>query len=338
MLKIKSRYYIIILLLSLANIFYILSNNNISDTTSENTIGKYVIPLGYTCGLQIDVDGALVVGTEKNSQLETGDFIIAINDHRVSSPKEISEALNNEPGRAIVKVSRNNQLINVMANTYYDQKTKSYLLGAWIKEKTAGIGTLSFYNPANGKYAAVGHGIIEPETNNLLQVKTGQLLNCLIDNIEIGENGKPGEICGSVYEINSPIGSIEKNTQLGIYGEFFDNSIIKNKKSYRVANIEEVSKGEAYILTSLDGLHVTPYKIKITKCRKQSEPSTKGIEFKVIDPNLVNETGGIIQGMSGSPIIQNDLLIGCVTHVFNNNPQKGYGIYASFMYDEMMSK
>lgn len=304
--------------------------------TSADTNGNYmVVPAGTTCGLQMNVKGALVVGTEKNSNLKTGDIILSVDNIDVESPADIVDIISKTSKTVSIKIARDGEYENVLVKPYFDRESNSYKLGAWIKEKIAGIGTISFYDPQTKKYAAIGHGIYEPETKTLINVKNGNLLDCMVESLDPGTSGTPGQICGTIYNIKDSIGTIEKNNEFGVFGYMVDFEHSNSDTYYPLADIQEVKKGDAYILSSLDGKKPRKYKIKITRLKKQNKPEIKGIEFKVTDKKLLDECGGIIQGMSGSPIIQDNKIIGCVTHVIIDDPESGYGVYARWMYNEM---
>lgn len=336
----KNSYKLLLTVLLLGTVFlaaksYYNETPDVEMTAAGMVQEHMVIPAGTTCGLQMNVKGALVVGTEKDSSLKTGDIILAVDNTAVDSPDDIVKTISKSNKTVSVKIVRDGEYKTVLVKTYFDTKSRSYKLGAWIKEKTAGIGTISFYDPKTKKYAALGHGIYEPETKSLINVKNGNLLECMIESLDPGKNGTPGQICGTIYNIKESIGTIEKNNEFGVFGYMQDYRQIDSNKFYPIADIQDIKKGDAYILSSLDGHDARQYRIRITRLKKQNKPEIKGIEFKVTDKKLIAECGGIIQGMSGSPIIQNDKLIGCVTHVIIDNPESGYGVYAKWMYEQM---
>lgn len=230
-------------------------------------------------------------------------------------------------------VVRNQKSLNYTVDPYYDKESGEYKLGLWIKEKIAGIGTLTFYDPKTNKFASLGHGIYESETGALLKAKSGTLLNTRVDQIKAGEKGEPGELGGVIYDFQNPLGTIEKNTEFGIYGEADDAQDFALSKPLLLAARSEMER-ETRTSDYLDGTKVEKFHIEITKVRHQGQRRAKGLEFEVTDENLLKRCGGIVQGMSGSPIIQNNRLVGAVTHVFINNPKKGYGIFAEFMVEE----
>ena len=212
----------------------------------------------------------------------------------------------------------------------------AYKIGLWVRDSTAGVGTLTFYDKESGKYGAIGHPITDSETEKILSIKNGDLLNSSIISIKKGVKGNPGELRGIFQEEESPIGKIEKNTQCGIFGEG-NKSVCKylEHKPMHVATRDEIETGKATILTTIDEDGPSEYEIEIVKLFQQDEPGPKSMIIKITDENLLSKTGGIVQGMSGSPIIQNDKIIGAVTHVLINKPDVGYGIYIDWMLEDV---
>lgn len=304
-------------------------------TSSKDVVSERVlVPGGQSVGLQMNVKGALIVGVENDSGPQIGDMIVAVNGQKVDGPDDVNKVVSGSGDSVELTVVRNQKSLNYTVDPYYDKESGEYKLGLWIKEKIAGIGTLTFYDPKTNKFASLGHGIYESETGALLKAKSGTLLNTRVDQIKAGEKGEPGELGGVIYDFQNPLGTIEKNTEFGIYGEADDAQDFALSKPLIMAARSEVEKGDAYILTTIDGTKVEKFHIEITKVRHQGHAAGKGLEFEVIDEDLLKRCGGIVQGMSGSPIIQNNRLVGAVTHVFINNPKKGYGIFAEFMVEE----
>lgn len=304
-------------------------------TTSEDVVSERVlVPGGQSVGLQMNVKGALIVGVETSSGPQVGDMIVAINGQKVDGPDDVNKVVAGSGKPVELTVVRSRKNINYTVDPYYDKESGEYKLGLWIKEKIAGIGTLSFYDPKTNKFASLGHGIYEAETGTLLKARSGTLLNTRVNQITAGEKGTPGELGGVIYDFQNPLGTIEKNTEFGLYGEADDAEDFALSNPLIMASRSEVEKGDAYILTTIDGTKVEKFHIEITKVRRQKRAESKGLEFEVTDQKLLSSCGGIVQGMSGSPIIQNNRLVGAVTHVFINNPKKGYGIFAEFMVEE----
>ena len=305
-------------------------------TGTDNVVSERVlIPGGQSVGIQMSVKGALIVGVEKDSGPQAGDMIVAVNGKKVDGPNDVIEMVSGSGKPVEITVIRNKKELDYSITPYYDKESGEYKLGFWIKERIAGIGTLTFYDPKTNKFASLGHGIYEAETGTLLKTRSGSLLNTKVNQIKAGEEGVPGEIGGVIYDFQNPLGEIERNTEYGIYGTADNAQDFNLSNPLVMAPREEIEKGKAYILTTIDGTKVEKFDIEITKIHHQNSPDSKGLEFEVTDKKLLKSCGGIVQGMSGSPIIQNNRIVGAVTHVFVNNPKKGYGIFAEWMVEEI---
>ncbi|MCC8169748.1 MAG: SpoIVB peptidase [Oscillospiraceae bacterium] len=219
-------------------------------------------------------------------------------------------------------VERNGESQNISAIPS-ESEDGIYRLGLWVRDSTAGIGTLTYYNPENNTFAALGHGITDVDTGNILTVKSGNILPCRILSVQKSENGNPGELNGSFD--GAPLGEISQNSDRGIFGTY--TSPVQSE-AIPVASPSEIEKGAAYILANVDGGGVKQYSIEITKV---SQKANKNMVIEITDETLLSLTGGIVQGMSGAPIIQNGKLAGAITHVFVNNSAKGYGVFAENM-------
>lgn len=268
--------------------------------------------------------------------MKIGDSIIAINEEKIKSAQHVVEILNKIKDEEIsITISRNNKELVVQSVPVKCIQDNSYRLGIWVRDKTTGIGTLTYINPENNYFAALGHGIADKDTGKLLDVEQGLIMNSKVGDIEQGKKGIPGEIKGVFYKSNEVLGSININNRFGIYGLLKDNFLEENKlKPVSIGFKEEVQEGKAHILTTLDNNVIEKFDIEILKLQSQNKESQKSIVLKITDEKLLNKTGGIVQGMSGSPIIQNGKLIGAVTHVFVNDPTKGYGIYIEWMLNQ----
>ncbi len=329
-----------------------LINNNLFGFLPEKPANVYVFPKikvypgGQPVGIKLNTDGVLVVGlsdvqSENGSKtspaveggLQIGDSIIKINNEPISDSKSL-----------IDKVNKNQKLsINILRNgktyikTVFPSKSSSdgsYKLGIWVRDSTAGVGTLTFYDEKTGKFAALGHPITDIDTGTLLKVKDGTIINSKIISIKKGIKGSPGEVRGMFIDEENPIGNILSNTMCGIYGDKFKIKINKKIKPMEIAFRNEVREGDAQILTTINQEEPKYYNIKIEKLLVQDSPGPKSMVIKITDPELLKKTGGIVQGMSGSPIIQDNKIVGAVTHVLINNPDTGYGIYVEWMLRE----
>ena len=306
---------------------------------------KVLIPGGHSVGIKMDVKGVLVVGLEEietedkivnpglDAGLQIGDTILAIDGQEVYYAYEVSQLVKNSNGKIKVKVLRGNITQDFEIEAAKEYSTGSYKLGIWVKEKIAGIGTLTFFDPETNTFAALGHGIYERKTNTLVEAGGGELLKTEVNSIKEGESGVPGEIRGIFYNQEIPLGRIYKNSEYGIYSKGENVDELNMAEAMVVGSQDQIKKGKAYILTTIEGSTVEKFEIEITKVNKQYEPSNKGIEIKVIDEKLLKNCGGIVQGMSGSPIIQDGKLVGAVTHVLVNDPTRGYGIFIENMLD-----
>lgn len=313
-----------------------------------------VIPGGQSVGVRMDVKGVLVVGLEEiesdtgqwvnpglDAGLEIGDSILAINSINVDSPQEVRKALNEQKGQIRLKISRRGEVLYYRILPVKSKDDGLYKIGVWVRDKTAGLGTLTYYDPSTDFYGALGHAITDPNTGQLLKVRSGELLSASVESVKQGTAGDPGEIRGIFYEEDAPMGNLGTNTNYGIFGSIYKP--VTNPyypEPIAIGYQNQVEEGPAWLLTTVDGKTMERYQINIDKTNRQLKPGTKSMIISVTDPRLLKKTGGIVQGMSGSPIIQNDRLIGAVTHVFVNDPLKGYGIYIEWMLQqtEAMSK
>ncbi len=308
-----------------------------------------IIPGGQSVGVRLNTDGVLIVGTaditDDNfrthnlasiSGIKIGDTLAKINDTKIQNASHVSEIVRESDGDKLsLSIIRNKKEFVIDVNPIKSEQDGEYRLGLWVRDKTAGVGTLSFIHPDSRKFGALGHAITDVDTGVLLSIKNGEIVRSRVVSIEQGRRGTPGEIKGVFYETNNPIGKIEKNTQLGVYGELLpDIEDIDKQKSMPIAYQHEIKEGKAFILTTLDDNTVEKFDIEITRINLQTKPDSKSMIIKITDKRLLKKTGGIIQGMSGSPIIQNDKIIGVVTHVLVNDPTKGYGVFIEWMISE----
>lgn len=309
-----------------------------------------VIPCGNAIGVKIHTHGALIIAVSdvegvdgkiycpsKQQGLKPGDVIIEIEGQPIKDTDQLIEQINKSGGRKIsVKYKRNNEYNTVKLYAVQSKEDGKFRIGLWVRDGTAGIGTLTCYNPETGAFAALGHGITDIDTGSLLPLGEGEILQSKILSVNKGGKGKTGELKGVFIENNNKIGKVIDNCDFGIYGEIFDyaRNYFKNEPM-PICLRSQVKEGPAQILTNIQDDKVEAFDIVINKITQQSLKSSKGMTIHVTDSRLLNSTGGIVQGMSGSPIIQNDRLVGAVTHVLINKPEYGYGIFIEWMIEEM---
>lgn len=299
---------------------------------SKNTNSKYVYPLGKVVGVKADTDGVLVVGYEEDDveyigNIKRGDNIVKINGEKIKNTDQIKEILNeNKQGEIEITFERDNKYLT--ENIKLKKENGKYKLGLWVRDKVSGIGTVTFYDPENDKFKAIGHAITDVDTNELLKIKQGYIYNPTSLKIIKGNDNKVGQIKGE-FSVKNPIGKFSKNSNFGISGSMLEE---KNKfnQLIEVGNSKNVKLGKAYILFEDENRNITSYDIEIKEILND-EDNDRDMLIQVIDPKLINYTGGIVQGMSGAPIIQDNKIIGAITHVFRDNPKKGYGIFINEM-------
>ena len=302
-------------------------------------------PGGIPIGVRVNSEGVLVVGYSdieinkekeespgKAGGLEIGDVILKINGIEMHNSKEFSKAIKQSENENVqIDILRHGELITKTVNLK-KENNKDYKIGLWIRDSTAGVGTMTFYDEKTKKFGALGHPITDCDTNEPFLIKNGDVIESNIISVRKGEKGLPGELKGIFVNENNPNGSIEKNTQSGIFGEMNNENFLKDiQKPMKVGFRDEIEIGKATILTTIDENGPQEYDIEIEKILNQTSANSKSMMIKVTDPRLLEKTGGIVQGMSGSPIIQNNKIIGAVTHVLINKPDTGYGIYIEWM-------
>ena len=319
------------------SLFNLIDVKNVSVTTIENS---KVIPLGNTVGLKLYTNGVLVIRmTEiegkkpyENTGIKEGDIITYINNKQVTTTEELVKCVNSSEGKIMeVTYIRNGE--EYITNIEPVKTTgKEYKLGLWVRDGAAGIGTITYYEPKTGKFAALGHGIIDSDTEKLISIEKGELVTTNLIDIQKGEEGKPGQIKGTLSNART-IGEVYENNEFGIYGKLNDlsNLNISKENTIPVATRDEIKQGEAKIILTLEDGIRKEYEIEITKIYKNNNSDNKSMLIKVTDNNLINLTGGIIQGMSGAPIEQNGKFIGAITHVFVNRPTEGYAVFGDLM-------
>ena len=327
-----------------------LFNNFVKDLEVDVLPRKTVIPVGNIAGVKLYTNGVLVVGMSEiegkdnkkykpyeNSGIKEGDTIISINNTEILNTDDLVDIVNHSKGNELnIKYVRENESLECSI-TPIETTENDYKLGLWVRDSAAGVGTVTFYEPTTKSFAALGHGIIDIDTEELINIASGEFVTTKILNITKGESGNPGRIQGTI-DNQKNIGTISKNTRFGIYGmvENTESLNIDYTKEMEVALRSEIQEGKATILCSLDNENVKEYEIEIEKIYTNNNYDNKSMLIKITDQELLEKTGGIIQGMSGSPIIQNGKFIGAITNVLVNNPEEGYAVFGDIMLKQMM--
>ena len=316
---------------------------NISITTMED---MEVVPVGKIIGLKLYTNGVLIVGMSEiedknnilnkpyeNSDIEEGDTILKINEKEVENIDILKNVVNESKGENLeLTLLRNGNVITTSIKPI-ETNDNNYKLGLWVKDAATGVGTMTFYEPSSNSFAVLGHGITDSDTDSLINIDSGELVTSRIISVKKGEIDNPGEIKGTIVN-QQTIGSVTKNTQFGVYGVLnnFSELNIDTSKKVKVALRDEIKEGDAKILCALDNSNITKeYDIKIEKIYKDNEYNNKSMLIRVTDKELLNKTGGIIRGLSGAPIIQNEKFVGAITNVLVSNPEIGYAIFADLM-------
>ena len=309
-----------------------------------------VILGGNAVGIVLKMDGVMIVGSSsvideegkevdalKSGDLKLGDIITEIEGNKINDVKSISKIINIEENRGKilnVKGFRNKKEFIAQVKPIYDNKSETYKLGIWVRDDASGIGTITYVN-SNSRFGALGHPICDSDTKSIINLKEGELFDCSILDVKKGESGSPGELKGFFMHGKNEQGVIEKNNNFGIFGTLNnDSSFLKNYKEIEIGSRISAKPGKAKIRCCLDSNKIEEFDIEIIKTNFQNHSNSKSMVIRVVDKDLLERTGGIVQGMSGSPIIQDGKLIGAVTHVFLSDPTKGFGIYIDWMIEQ----
>lgn len=306
-----------------------------------------LVPMGKTVGININCDGVMVVslsevntseGTVKpavDAGLVPGDIITHVNSDEIKSLDDFRDAIGKNPnGTMTVRLKRNGNEMQVNLTPAVNNDGAPEL-GLWLRDSMAGIGTVTFYDPKSGTYGALGHPVSDAQAGSTMPLKSGSIMPAKIMSVARGEAGRPGELQGE-FDFNKSIGTICSNTDMGIFGILEETGIAGGKEAIPVGGESDIKLGEAKIMANIDGDDVKEFSIEIS--RIFSGGDNRKVMITVTDEDLLKATGGIVQGMSGSPIIQNGKLVGAVTHVLINNPEKGYGISMDSMLSAAFDK
>lgn len=323
------------------NLFNLIPLKNIDVNVIPKTT---VVPMGNAIGMKLYTAGVLVVGMSEiegkkpyeNSGIKEGDRIIQINQNQIDNTDDLMKAVNKSDGNNIsIKYVRDEKTITTSIKPLKNSSNE-YKIGLWVRDAAAGVGTLTFYEPSSGMFATLGHGIMDIDTAELIKIANGELVTTNILSINKGTKGNPGEIRGTI-EAGHTIGSISKNTKFGVFGTINKTPYLNtsNTNEVQVALREEIKTGKAQIICELENGKKEYYDIEIQRIFISNNKDNKSMLIKVTDKKLLEKTGGIIQGMSGAPIIQSGKFVGAVTHVLVNDPTIGYGVFADIMLKQM---
>lgn len=323
------------------NLFNLIPLKNINVNVIPKTT---VVPMGDAIGMKLYTAGVLVVGMSEiegkkpyeNSGIKEGDRIVQINQNQIDNTNDLMEAVNKSDGKNIsIQYVRNEKTITTSIKPIKNSSNE-YKIGLWVRDAAAGVGTLTFYEPDSGMFATLGHGIMDIDTSELIKIANGELVTTNILSITKGTKGNPGEIRGTI-EAGHTVGSISKNTKFGVFGTMSKTPYLKvsDENAVQVLLREEIKTDKAQIICELENGKKEYYDIEIQRVFVNNNKDNKSMLIKITDKRLLEKTGGIIQGMSGAPIIQNGKFVGAVTHVLVNDPTIGYGVFADIMLKQM---
>ncbi len=312
-----------------------------SAQTAGSPVGTQVIPMGKAVGIKLFSDGVLVVGLSpvesqegerypgRDCGLKTGDVITHINGSEVDTIEQVQSLVAQVEGDPLtIQAVRGHKQLQ-LTTAAVENSQGVYQLGVWLRDSMAGIGTMTFYDPSSGVFGALGHGINDVDTAMLMPLESGSIMPASVSEVKRGADGDPGELHGQ-FDLTRDLGTLYANTDLGIFGQMPQDSMEITGEPVPVAARDQVAVGPAAILSNIRGDQVEEFDIEITHLHPQGD-GTRSLMIRVTDPDLLEATGGIVQGMSGSPILQNGQLVGAVTHVLVNDPTRGYGILAESM-------
>ena len=323
-------------------LFGILPLRSVVVSTEQRTVAVS----GKAIGVILKTEGVQIVGFETvetetggacpaiSAGLKEGDMIVAMDGKPIDGSDGFSR-LCSEAGDSCTLTYLRDGGTYTASLPFATDRNGEKRIGAWVRDSTSGIGTLSFYDPASGTYAALGHGVTDVDTQKLIAPATGFITDAAIQRIRKGEGDQAGELIGRFsVDPEDAIGTIDRNTQFGVSGTITTLSG-PSARILEIAQSGAAYKGDAYILSMVDG-RISAYAVRVIRVDVQSSPETQGMMIEITDPSLLEKTGGIVQGMSGSPLIQDGRLVGVVTHVFLSRPTRGYCIYAEWMADELL--
>lgn len=303
---------------------------------------RYVVPSGKIFGLRLYTKGVIIVSTDKvdtaegsrypanEAGIEKGDVILFIDSYEITDHTQVSELIAQSGGRTLkIVFERENVRYETNFIPALSSAQNKYMGGLWIRDSAAGIGTMTFYEKSNGNFGGLGHPICDTDTGKSLEISSGDIVGAVINSCRKGKSGEAGELCGSFT--GDAIGTLEENCAVGVYGKLNDTD--SDAAQLPVAVKSEVRQGKAEIISTIDAGGPCYYEIEIEQI-SPNDRENRNMIIRITDKRLLEKTGGIVQGMSGSPIIQNGMLVGAVTHVFVNEPERGYAVFAETMLNE----
>ncbi len=307
---------------------------------------RTVVLGGIPFGIKLYTDGVMVVSLSgvqtagktvypaKSAGLKVGDSILSINGKSVYTNEEVAALVKESNGKVLkLRVRRNDIIFDITVHPVKSTTENCYKAGIWVRDSSAGIGTVTFYDPQTNILAGLGHAVCDIDTGQIIPISSGEIVPARIYGVTKSENGAPGELRGG-FEKGS-FGPLLKNCGAGVYGSLSSHTMIGQQLEILLK--QEVVVGDAKIYTTVDGTKPDWYDARICQIRYRDTLGTKNMVIEITDPRLLSATGGIVQGMSGSPIIQNGKLVGAITHVFVNDPTKGYAIFAENMLETAQS-
>lgn len=306
-----------------------------------------LVPCGEPFGIKLLTDGVIVVDISsfdsengcvspgESCGLAKGDIIKSLDGVNVSSNEEVEKIISSSDGNAVyISAERDGKSFSTKLYPQRSTIDNKYRAGIWVRDSSAGIGTMTFYDPSTKQFGGLGHPVCDIDTGEIMPLCTGEVVKVSISGVKKGKSGDPGELMGGFIS-SYPMGELNRNTSVGLFG--YLNDFSGGTKAVPLGINSEIKTGKAYIYTTVSGTRPQKFEIEIEKINRTGSEDSRDMVIRVTDEKLLNESGGIVQGMSGSPIIQNGKLVGAVTHVFINNPAKGYAVFADTMYEEMQS-
>ena len=311
------------------------------ETRELPQIGDKLIPLGRTTGIKLYSPGTVVVGFSqlecsgtcpaRDCGLQVGDVLLRLNGQEIGGNESLTALLASLTGeQAVFTVSRDGEERLITVNAVRDENLQRWRIGAWIRDSVAGIGTITFVDPETGVFGALGHGICDADTGELVAFGSGAVMHSSVTGVQKSKSGAPGQLQGQ-FDLVHDQGWLADNCHTGIYGKLTGDALYAGQDALEVAEKQEIHPGAATIISNVSGTETEEYDVKIVKIYNGNDG--RDLMLEVTDPDLISITGGIVQGMSGSPIIQDGKLVGAVTHVLVNDPTRGYGIFIENMLD-----